>query len=80
MMFQEREFCLVPFACLCLPQVGHLLLPWPQMGPVCGLSIFILKLSPKSSYQGRSYHTKSSQNPGIANKGGYELTYAKILW
>ena len=43
---QEGEFCLVPSACLCLSQVGHLLLPWPQMGPVCGLSIIILILSP----------------------------------
>ena len=52
MMCQEREFCLVPSACLCLPQVGHLLLPWPQMGPVCGLSIFILKLSQKIIFSG----------------------------
>ena len=45
-MCQEGEFCLVPSACLCLSQVGHLLLPRPQMGPVCGLSIIILILSP----------------------------------
>ena len=34
---QEGEFCLVPSACFRLSQVGHLLLPWAQMGSLRGI-------------------------------------------